>query len=205
MLKKKTKNVFIVEDNPTNPHYWRFFKMLCCMLYKPESLERPQVILQTWLISFSVTSELIQYLSQTENSGDSPIYPQCYPVSKTIQIIYRNPRCAFFFFLSFLIIKRLRGNKITRCATKKIKINLGHIWLNLFHFPMDLIHRKILRKMLTPCLSLHFSYTGIWTHTGQILLNTECCISDTIHHHFRKPEVKRSCSVVSNSLRPHGL
>ena len=25
MLKKKTKNIFIVEDNPTNPHYWRFF------------------------------------------------------------------------------------------------------------------------------------------------------------------------------------
>ena len=95
MLKKKTKNIFIVEDNPTNPHYRRFFLMLCCLLYKPESLQRPQVILQTFLINFSVTSELIQYLSQTENLGDSPIYPQCYPVSKTILTISWNPRCAF--------------------------------------------------------------------------------------------------------------
>ena len=79
LKKKKTKNVFIVEDNPTNPHYWRFFKMLCCMLYKPESLQRPQVKLQTFPISFSITSELIQYLRKTENSGGFPYIPTMLP------------------------------------------------------------------------------------------------------------------------------
>ena len=91
------------------------------MLYKPESLERPQVILQTWLISFSVTSELTQYLSQTENSGDSPIYPQCYPVSKTIQIIYRNPICAFFFFFKFFNNKAPKRKQNYKMCHKKDK------------------------------------------------------------------------------------
>ena len=115
---------------PPTPITEDFFLMLCCMLYQPESLQRPQVILQTFPINFSVTSELIQYLSQTENLGDSPIYPQCYPVSKTIQTISWNPRCAFFFFKFFnnKAPKRKQNYKMCHKRDKDDNIlNLGHI------------------------------------------------------------------------------